>query len=73
MQQIALSNQGFILIRNILTARNNGGQQMASDIAEALHNLPDDISNNFLVDMTKENVKELAIKYPECECLLHYL
>jgi hypothetical protein len=73
MQLIALSNQGFTLIRNTLTARNNGGQQMASDIAEALHNLPDDISNNFLVDMTKENVKELAIKYPECECLLHYL
>lgn len=73
MNVIAISKEGFTLIRNALNGRNNGGQKMASDIAEALHNLPHDISNNFLVDMTKGNVKELAIKYPECECLLHYL
>jgi hypothetical protein len=73
MQQIALSNQGFILIRNILTARNNGGQQMAKEIAEALHNLPENMSNTFLVDLTKERIKELVIKYPECESLLAHL
>lgn len=73
MQVTALANHGFTLIRNALTARNNDGQQMAKEIAEALHNLPENINNTFLVEMTKERVKELAIKYPKCETLLAHL
>ena len=73
MQVIALSNQGFYLIRSALAGRNNGAQQMAKEIAEALHNLPEDINNTFLVDMAKDRIKELAIKYPECERLLAHI
>ncbi|MBE0362243.1 hypothetical protein PULV_a4060 [Pseudoalteromonas ulvae UL12] len=73
MNTNALSKEGFTLIRNALEVRNSGGQQLAIDIAEALHNLPDDNSNTFLIDMTEERVKELASKYSECEKLLAYL
>ncbi|MDI4653605.1 MULTISPECIES: hypothetical protein [Pseudoalteromonas] len=56
-----------------MAGRNNDGQQMAKEIAEALHNLPEDINNTFLVDMAMDRIKELAIKYPECECLLAHI
>jgi len=67
-----LAKEGFTLIRNALEDRVEGGLELAKDIAEALHNLPEE-NNQFLIEMTIERVNELVNKYPQCGSLHHHI
>ncbi|KZL03584.1 hypothetical protein [Pseudovibrio sp. Ad26] len=59
-----LAQDGFVLIRGLLDQRIEGGNVMAFDVAEALHNIPCG-QNDFTEKMTAERLIELGEKYPE--------
>lgn len=63
---VGIANQAFTLIRNLCT------DQKVKELAEALHNLPSD-GNNFLTDMSVENVASLIQKYPQFGSLRDFI
>ncbi|UWZ79375.1 hypothetical protein L9S41_17085 [Geoalkalibacter halelectricus] len=64
-----LARTGFVLIRGLLDGRIKGGQKAALDLAEALHNLPD-TGNSFAYELTAQQLREFATKYPHLGDLL---
>lgn len=64
MNLTGLSRAGFTLIRNLLDGRVAGGPEAARDLAEALHNLPE-VGNEFLVELTIDNITRFMETYPE--------
>jgi len=63
MDVFNLSKSSFTLIRNLLEGRVNGGTEAAKELAEAMHNLPEE-GNNLLVKLTTKNLGEFVLKYP---------
>ncbi|SDR49006.1 hypothetical protein [Pseudovibrio sp. Tun.PSC04-5.I4] len=59
-----LAQEGFVLIRALLDKRIEGGESLALQVAEALHNIPVR-ENEFTEQMTVERVLELQVKHPE--------
>lgn len=57
-----LSRIGFTVIRNILSSEGN--TKMALDLAETLHNMPNE-GNQFLEEMMVKRLNEFIMKYPD--------
>lgn len=63
--KVQLAQEGFILIRNLLEGRFEGGAEMAKEVADALHNIPTSEENAFTEQMTCERISELKKRYPD--------
>ena len=69
MDHIGLSRIGFTLIRLLLETRQPDDIDTAQELAEALHNLPDN-DHDFLYDRLVSNLKIFADKHPELRSYL---
>lgn len=66
---LALAKVGFTIIRGLLDGRIPGGLAPATDLADALHNLPEP-GNKFLEELTLLDLNDFVIKYPEFRSFL---
>lgn len=64
-----LARIGFLLVRNLLQGRIHGGTEAALDLADALHNFPEN-GNEVRLRLTLARLEEVIEKHPQLQSWL---